>query len=322
MPSRRKVLTSLVAASVTAGCGDSSPPTSTGKGLDQVTYLTGFGVSPRETYPHVGLSQGYFTEAGIDLTIRPGQPSDANLGTLAAGQAQFASVDFVSAVRGTKKFTDYRAVMAVQSSTLLSIITLDGRGITKPADLAGRKLGAAPAAASHTLFPTYARLAGLDPAAVTWIDSPADQLPSLLVSNRVDGIGSYAIDIPTIRTAAQGKTPVALPYGTYIKDLYGTVVVATRSVVDGDADLVRRFTGAMAKTVRFAVHNPAEAGRLVQAALPTVKGTVVAEVMGLMAPYVTEPTLDRGRVERSIGVLQKAGLAAPGLTPDQVVAFA
>jgi NitT/TauT family transport system substrate-binding protein len=79
MLSRRKVLTALVAASVTAGCGDSSPPAA--KGLDRVTYLTGFGVSPRETYPHVGLGQGFFAEAGIDLTIRPGQPSDANLGT-------------------------------------------------------------------------------------------------------------------------------------------------------------------------------------------------------------------------------------------------
>jgi NitT/TauT family transport system substrate-binding protein len=99
------------------------------------------------------------------------------------------------------------------------------------------------------------------------------------------------------------------------------VIVAATSVVDGRPDLVRRFTAAMAKTVQFAVRHPDEAGRLVQAKLPTVKAAVVAEVMGLMAPYVTGPELDRGRVGRSIGVLQKAGLAQPGLTPDQVVRF-
>jgi NitT/TauT family transport system substrate-binding protein len=159
MLTRRHILIALGVLPATAAlgaCGHSTSKTGGNAGT-AVTFLTGYGTTPRETFPWVGLAKGFFSEAGIDLTVLPGQPSDANLKTLAAGKAQFAAVDFVSAIRGTKAFPDYRTVMAVQSSTLLSMVTLAGRGIGKPTDLAGRTLGTAPAAATQTLFPTYAK---------------------------------------------------------------------------------------------------------------------------------------------------------------------
>jgi NitT/TauT family transport system substrate-binding protein len=323
MLTRRHILIALGVLPATAAlgaCGHSTSKTGGNAGT-AVTFLTGYGTTPRETFPWVGLAKGFFSEAGIDLTVLPGQPSDANLKTLAAGKAQFAAVDFVSAIRGTKAFPDYRTVMAVQSSTLLSMVTLAGRGIGKPTDLAGRTLGTAPAAATQTLFPTYAKAAGFDPATDKFVNAPSDQLPSLLAAGRVDAMGSYAIDTPNVENAAQGRTAVVFPYSQYLADLYGTVVIATTGVLSGNADLVRRFVGAMTRTVRYAVDNPDEAGTLVQGKLPTVKGTLVAKTMTLMKPYVTSPALDRDRVTRGIAVLAAAGLAASSLSPDAAIDF-
>lgn len=330
MLSRRQMLAALavspLAAGTVAACSSgstSSPKATTGgnKAPDKVTYLTGFGTTAREDYPYVGLAKGFFSDAGIDVTILPGVPSDGNLKSLAAGKAQFASVDFVSAIRGAKTYPNYRIVGAIQSSTLLSMITLADKGITVPADLVGKTLGAAPAAASQTMFPTYAKLAGLDATKMKFVNAPSDQLPSLLASGKVDAIGAYAVDTPGVQAAAQGKQAVVLPYSKYLTDLYGTVVLATTAVVNASPDLVQRFVGALVKSIRYAVDNPAEAGTLINAKLPAIKAVTVTKTMTLMKPYVTTATMDQSRVMRGIALLETAGLAQAGLTPEAIVNF-
>lgn len=197
------VLAAPAVAGLGAGCGTES---SAGTGsLTRVTYLTSYGITPRETYPYVGVAKGFFRDAGIELTVLPGQPGDGNIKAMDAGKAQFASQDYVSAIRGTKTSANYRTVMAVHATTLLSILTYTDRGISGPADLAGRKYGAVKTAATDTLFPAYARKAGLDPARVTTVYSQSDQLPSLLATGRVDAIGGYARDTTNIESAGPAK---------------------------------------------------------------------------------------------------------------------
>lgn len=326
MITRRRLLAGLTATPLTAGltvglaaCGGG--PSKATSGRDTATFLTGYGTTPRETFAWVGLAKGFFRDAGIDLTVLPGQPSDANLKSLAAGKAQFAAVDYVSAVRGTANFPDYRTIEVMQTTTLLSMVTVAGRGITKPTDLAHRTLGTAPAAATQTLFPAYAKAAGFDPATDKIVNAPSDQLPSLLATGRVDAIGAYFTDTANVENAAPGKTAVAFPYGQFITDLYGTVIIATTGVLSGKPDLVQRFAAAMAKTMQYCVDNPEEAGKLVQAQLPTVKGAVVAKVDARLKQYVGPFALSREKVTRSIAVLQNAGLAKAGLTPENVVDF-
>ena len=65
-----------------------------------------------------------------------------------------------------------------------------------------------------------------------------------------------------IQAAAQGRTPVVLPYSKYVADMYGTVLLATSSVLSSNPDLVRRFAGALVRSIRYAVDNTAEAGTM------------------------------------------------------------
>jgi NitT/TauT family transport system substrate-binding protein len=290
--------------------------------MDRVTLLTAFGTTPREGYGWVADRMGFFRQVGIEATITPGAPSDTNLKMLAAGKAQFAVVDFVSAVRGvTAAWPDYRAVAAVQRSTLLSMITLPGRRITLPADLAGRTVGTAAAAATQTLFPAYARLAGFDPTRTRIVNLAPDLLPSALASGAIDAMGSYLVDTPGIRKAAGDRDPLVFPYARYLTDLYGAVLITPTRLIRTDPDLVRRFSSALLKGVRYAVDRPADAGRLMHAAVTTADPGIVAQTMTLMRPYVDTGALDEDRVMRGLALLEGAGLIRPGLTPDRVVDF-
>lgn len=329
MASRRQVLASIAATAATpvttaaalwtvGGC--SRKPTTASKPADRVTYLTGFGTTPREGYGWVADGMGFFGEVGIAASIMAGAPSDANIKTLAAGKAEFAVIDFVSAVRGTTTWPGYRAVAAIQQSTLLSMITLPGRGISQDADLTGRTIGTAASAASQTLFPTYARLAGFDPSRTKFINFAPDQLPAAMIGRKIDAMGAYLVDTPGIAHAT-GAQPVVLPYAKYLTDLYGSVLITTTDLIKSSPDLVRRFASALLRGVRYAVDNPDHAGKLMHAAVPTADAGITTDTMALMKPYINGGGISAERVMRGIAILESAGLAAVGLSPERVVDF-
>ncbi|GIH12576.1 ABC transporter substrate-binding protein [Rugosimonospora africana] len=332
MASRRQVLatiaatatapvTAAIAAPTLVACGRSEKPTGR-KAIDKVSVLTGFGTTPRESYSWVADGMGFFREAGIQVSIQPGAPSDANLKILASGKAQFAIVDFVSAVRGaSSEWPNFRVIAAIQHSTLLSMVSLPDRRIALPIDLSGKTLGTASAAATQTLFPTYARLAGIDPARVKIVNLLPDQLPAALASGRIDAEGAYLVDTPIIRKAAGGREPVVLPYAKYLTDLYGSVLITTTSLIRTRPDLARRFGTAMLRGIRYAVEAPEDAARVAHAALAVLDPDMVAQTMRQMRPYVDSGVLDETRVMRGISLLEAAGLIGPGLTPDRVVDF-
>ena len=76
-----------------------------------------------------------------------------------------------------------------------------------------------------------------------------------------------ALGAPGVEKAAKRKA-VVLPYSTYISDLYGTVLVTPKSIVERDPDLVRRFTGALLRGLAYAIDHPEEAGQILQRASP------------------------------------------------------
>jgi NitT/TauT family transport system substrate-binding protein len=328
--SRRAFTAAAAAGAVTiiTGCSSKSNNSTAAKSTDKVTYLTGFGTSPREGYMQVGIAKGFFKDAGIEVTVQPGQPSDANLKTLAAGKAQFAAIDYVSAIRGAATYVDspgvpnFRIAAAIHSRTLLSLVTLDSTGITRPADLVGKTLAAAPNAAGQTLFPTYAKLAGIDPGSVKYVNLASDALPTALAAGSVQAINSYSVDVPSVASAAKGHKAIALPYSDYIQDLFGTVLLTQASIAKSNPDLVKRFSAASVKSAQYAVAHPDEAAQIIKSKQPTTNLAATSQVMTLMAPYVGTGALEQSRVMRGISLLEGANLAKSGLTPDKLLVAA
>ncbi|HEX6967365.1 MAG TPA: ABC transporter substrate-binding protein [Micromonosporaceae bacterium] len=322
-------LAAVTLAATAAGCGDGGG----GDGprvVDKVTYLTGFGAFGREGFAWVAREKGYFRAQGLDVDVQPGAAGEKNLQLLASGRAQFALVDYAGVVvrAGHGRFDQFRLVGAVNDRTLISLMTLDGTGITRPADLAGKRIGQAAGAVPKTLFPTYARLAGIDPETVSWVETSPQGLPALLASGRVDAVGQFVVGQPAIAAAAGGRRVVVFPYGDYLTDLYGNVVVTTAELVERDPDLVRRFVTALMQGLRYAVDHPDEAGQILHAAHPATDADTAAAELALMRAYVPSdrPSLplgafDRIRVARSVAAMQAAGLITGFVQPESFVDF-
>jgi len=314
--------TILAFALVISGCGDDSEGGSSSP--DKVTYVTAFGAVGRDAFAWVAQEKGYFREAGLDVTIQLGAATGENLKVLAAGQAQFAHVDLTGAwiLAGKGESKDVRAIAAVHQQSLVSIVALEGSGITQPKQVEGRKIGAATGSVNQLLFPGYAKLAGIDPAKVQWFNAQPAQLPTLLASGRVDALSTFLIGVKGIEKAAGGKKATVLPYNKYLPELFGNGILAPVSITRDRPDLARRFRDAALKGLQYTLDHPEEAAQILKKAQPAADVTAAVGEITLMAPYVkTSGVIDRARVAGAIATLERGGLIPPGLTPDSVVDF-
>jgi NitT/TauT family transport system substrate-binding protein len=337
---RRTLVRSVVAGalaltmSAAAGCSDDSADGdggSSGASLEKITYLTSFGVFGRDAYAYVALEKGYFKDAGFEVEVKPGSGSGENIKSIVAGNAQFTPIDLTGgliAAGGKDKTTGFTAVAAIQQRTMAAIIALEGSGINSPKDLEGKTLTDQPGSVVRTLFPTYAKLANVDPNKVKFQNGKAPELIGLLASGKAQGIGQFVVGKPTVETVAAGKKAVVLPYSDYLQDLYGNVLITSTKYAEANPEKVKKFTGALLKGLADSVDNPEEADKILQKYVKTAKPGGAAAELTLMGPYVKSAAagipvgaLDAERVARSIAILQGSGQVEPGLTPEQVINF-
>jgi NitT/TauT family transport system substrate-binding protein len=228
---------------------------------------------------------------------------------------------------GNGKFKDFRAIAAIHQQTLVSIVSLESSKVAQPKDLEGKKVGAATGSVNQLLFPAYARLAGVDPLKVTFVNVAPPQLPALLASSQVDALSTFLIGRGGIEKAA-GKKAVIMPYSDYLSDLYGNALVTSATMAGQNPDLVKRFRVAAVKALKWTIENPDEAAQILRKAQPAADLAAATGEIKLMTQYV-KPTvtnapigaLDQQRVARAIAILQGSGLIPSGLTPEAVVAF-
>jgi NitT/TauT family transport system substrate-binding protein len=320
------VLLSVVGCS---SSGDKPTPAAADKAPQKVGYVTAFGTFGRESYAWVASQKGFFKDAGFEVDIQPGAAGETNTNMLEAGKVQFAVVDFATVLSmiGTGKHTDIQAVAAIQQRTVSSVVTLDGKGITGPKDLAGKTLGVAPGSILQTLFPGYAQLAGFDPKTVKFVNGTPQALPGMLASGQVDGLLQYLVGAPSVQAAAH-KDTVVLPYSDYMADPYGAVLITTTKLLKDNPDEVKRFSNALMKGLKYAVDNPDEAGTILHTAVPTQDAKTASAELKLMKQYVMGTqagapvgSFDQARVARAIASLQSLNLFPAGLTPDRVIDF-
>ncbi|WP_433207194.1 ABC transporter substrate-binding protein [Dactylosporangium sp. CS-047395] len=314
-----------------AGCSSDSEPESAAAGgekaLDKVTYLTAFGAVGRDAFAFVAQEKGYFKEAGIDVTIQLGAATGENLKGLASGQAQFAQLDLIGAwiLAGKGEYKDFRTIAAIHQQTLVSIVALDGSGISAPKDLEGKKLGAATGSVNQLLFPGYAKLAGIDATKIQWVNAQPAQLPALLAGGQVQALSTFLIGVKGIEKAAGGKKTVVLPYSKYLGDLYGNGLITTAKIAKENPELAKRFRDAALKGLQYTIDHPDEAAQILKKAQPAADVTAAVGEITLMKPYVTSGSglgvMEQERVARAIATLQASELIPAGLTPDSVVDF-
>ncbi|MFF0575332.1 ABC transporter substrate-binding protein [Streptosporangium saharense] len=290
------------------------------QGGTEVTYMTAFGTFGREAYVYVAQAKGYFEDAGIKVTIHPGQGTGDNLKLMTAGKADFAPVGAFSlaqAISGEKRL-GVKAVAALDQHTMASIMTKTTSGIVKPSDLAGRSVGGLPNSEVPALLTPYAYAVGIDPDSVKHVAATPTQLPGLLAGGSVDAIGQYVVSQGLIRKAVGGDV-VIFPFRDHLPDVYGALLSVRQDLAAKDPELVRRFTAALMKGLEYSIDHPDEAGQIMQKAVPAQDATQTAAELKLLAPFdrvegTAVGSVDEARAKRMLAEFETVGLLKRKLT--------
>ena len=321
--------TALALVTGCSGSGKTNDSSGGAKTLEKVTYLTSFGNFGRDSYAWVAKDKKFFEEAGFDVDIKPGQGTNSVIQTIVGGQAQFGPIDLTGGLlqMGKGQAKDFVAVAAIQQRTMAAIFSVEGKGINTPKDLEGKKLADTPGSVVRNLFPTYARLAGVDASKVQFVNGEAQTLMGTLASGAVDGIGQFVVGKPTVEAVTKKKA-VILPYSDVMTDLYGNALITSTKLAKEKPDMVKRFTAALLKGLEYSLANPQEAGEILKKNVDTANPAAAAAELQLMAEFVKPAgshaavgTLDSQRVARSIAILQGADAIPAGMTPEQIIDF-
>ncbi|GAA1632669.1 hypothetical protein GCM10009828_070670 [Actinoplanes couchii] len=319
-----RAVAAALAMVVVAGCSEAAPGDAAD--LTKVKYLTAFNAFGREAYAFVADEKGFFAEQGLDVEIAIGSGSGENMAALSSGAADFAPVDSTGYIltKATGKVSGVTAITAIQQKSMVGIMTLDGNGITSPKDLEGKVMGDQEGATTTILFPTYAKLAGIDASKVEIIPVAAPELAGALAAKKVDSIGQFVVGKPLIEKAAGGKTAVALPFSDVITDLYGHFLLTSDKIANDDPELAKKFTTALLKGLDYSIANPAEAAKILNKAQPETDAEIATKELEIMAAYVKGDGAETGKVDaervtRVIQVLEGAGSVPAGKKPEDFV---
>jgi len=133
--------------------------------------------------------QGWYSKAGIDVTIEFGKGSALSAQKVGAGVSEFGVSDLATSLVAKSKGANLEAVMVVYANSPQGFYWLKSTGIAGPQDYPGKKIGNPPGDAARVMWPAFARKAGIDPGSVTWVNvSPQAKIASLK---------SHAIDVTT-----------------------------------------------------------------------------------------------------------------------------
>ncbi|MCY1536884.1 ABC transporter, substrate-binding protein, aliphatic sulfonates family [compost metagenome] len=149
------------------------------------------------------------------------------------------------------------AVMMVYNNTPAAVLALKKSGITKPADLSGKKLGAPVFDAGRKGFPIFQKANGVSN--VTWTSMDPPLRETMLVRGDIDAITGFSFT-SLLNLEARGVKAadvVILPYADHGVKVYGNAIIASPKLIKDNPAAIKAFLSAFTKGARDVMANPA-----------------------------------------------------------------
>lgn len=259
--SRREFGRGVAAIGAAAALGGLGIRPAIAQSLRKVTFL--FDVSPygKHALFYPAMENGYFRDAGLDVTFQAGKGSSDVAVKVAAGAADFGFADSPTIMLARGTGVNLKQVMMVHYKAMNNVLTLPAKSVRKPKDMEGKKLGATAGDAPRIALPALARINGFDHTKVEIVTMESSAKPAMLMSKQVDGVLSLAAYTPVMAAAAKrmGTEIVEMLYSDFGLDIYSNGIVARDDSLAKDPDMVRGFVQALVRSCVFAVQKPAEA---------------------------------------------------------------
>ena len=244
---------------------------------------------------YLALKKGYYKEEGLELTVLRGSGSADSAKKVDLGQSDIGISDAPTVITAISKGANLKMVAVVYDKAGNNLFFRKGANIRSPKDLIGKKIAVPPADSHRVLWPAFAALHGIDPAAVTLVNVKPEGKQAIVAANEVDA----AFDLYTsyaIWEKVLGKGDVGhLLWADFGLPIYGHTYFVNNDTIQKNPKLIERFLRATHKGWRDAKADPAASIAAMAEQVPGLDATTLLATMPqILDLCVTERSAKHG----------------------------
>jgi putative hydroxymethylpyrimidine transport system substrate-binding protein len=254
-----------------SACGSKTETTSAGH-LQHVNLELDFFPNADHAALYAAIANGYFRQAGIDVSPQtPADPSEP-LKLLAAGRADIAisyEPELLLARDAGEKLV---AIGAIIQRPLTSIIAPASAHVHRVSDLSGKQVGTAGIPYQSAMLGTMLQSAGVAPGSVKQTDVGFNLVPAMLTGQVAATLGGYW-NYEGIQLQQMKRNPTVIPVDQAGVPTYNELVLVVRAqTARSRGPLLRAFMQALARGDQAVRANPQAAVQDLLAANPSLSG--------------------------------------------------
>jgi len=271
-----------------AGCGGDGAEPGAPKGA---TLVLDFTPNAAHAGIYAARRQGFYRDAGVDLTVRqPGESTDAPK-LLAAGRTDFAILDVHDLGIAREHGLDLVGAMPIVQRPLAAVLARADRSIGGPKDLEGRTVGVSGLPSDEAVVDSEVGADGGDPSRVKEVTIGFTAVPSL-ASGKVDAATGFW-NAEGVELRRQGVPIRIFKVNRYGAPPYPELVLATsRRTLEEDPALVDSVVAATRRGYAFAERRPARALADLLAADPALERADQAAQLRVLLPDLRPAPFD------------------------------
>ena len=259
--------------------------------------------------------RGFYKAEGVEVAL-DASPTPEALARVANGAADMALADINTLVRLREQTpgVPLKAIFIVYNKPAYAVIARKSRGIARPKDLEGKRIGAPPGEMASAVFPAFAKLNEIDLSKVKIDNVAAAIREPMLAAGQIDAVTGtfFAAFINLKERGVPLDDLVVLQMADYGLPLYGDAIIVNTAFAKDHPQAVKGLLRAYTKALRETIRSPARAVDAVIKQNEAAKKDIEVERlrMAINESIVTEDVqaqglgeIDAARFERGLELL-------------------
>jgi NitT/TauT family transport system substrate-binding protein len=211
----------------------------------------------------VAIDRGYFKAEGLDVMVNAAAGSPESIGRVASTTYDMGLADINTLIkfRDANPKNPVKAVFVVYNKPAYAIIGRKSRGVAKPKDLEGKKLGAPAADPAYAQWKIFVQANGIDASKVKVENVGIPVREPMLQNGQVDAITGLSL-FSFVNLKGMGVPAddiVVMLMADHGVELYGNSIIVNPKFAAEKPDAAKGFLRALLKGLKYTVRNPSRA---------------------------------------------------------------
>jgi NitT/TauT family transport system substrate-binding protein len=274
----------------------------------------------------VAHEQGFYRDAGLDVTISPGKGSGTTAQLVASKATQIGFSDGFVVGSSIAKGMAIKTVASIYRRDPAAIMVLADSAIKTPKDLEGKAVAMTAGSGQFLQWPAFVKGAGIDGSKIQIVNIDPAGVGPALVSGKVPAIGGYVFSYaPSIEIRAKKELRLFW-FADYGVTIVSNGIIVHQDLLKSDPALIRAFVPAAVKGFLYGRQHPDEACAAVKKFQPTADPAITKLELELswktwVTPNTAGKPLGWGAESdwaSTIAVLKQYGGVTAPLTTSQI----